>query len=134
MILMYVKSLDNVVDELVSFIYHFPFFCLNYSRQWHLIHNRFSLIVINLFINHSVDFETQVLGVNPKQPEALVVRSFSANQVNAGMLPEQWSEKSRAPLKSISFEHLKLQPELYEVEPGNFLPKYSVCFILVKFY
>ncbi|XP_071811529.1 uncharacterized protein [Apostichopus japonicus] len=65
------------------------------------------------------DFETQVLGVNPKQPEALVVKSFSANQVNAGMLPEQWSEKSRAPLKSISFEHLKLQPELYEVEPAG---------------
>ena len=65
------------------------------------------------------DFETKVLEVSPKRPDALVIKNDEPNQVDTGVLPEQYTDERPAPIKSILFEQAKLQPDLYQVQPEN---------------
>lgn len=70
---------------------------------------------MNFFLT---DIEAEILEVHPKNPEALVIKN-DPSQVDTGVLPELYVDQHDAPYKSISFEHLKVKPDLYQVQPGE---------------
>ncbi|KAJ8024723.1 putative carboxypeptidase X1 [Holothuria leucospilota] len=64
------------------------------------------------------DVEAEVLEVHPKNAKSLIIKN-DPSQVDTGVLPELYVDQHAAPYKSISFEHLKVMPDLYQVQPGG---------------